>query len=563
MLFGIDVGGTHTDAVLIDKEKGIRAYTKIPTVPDDLLGSIRAAIKEILSREKNINIQRFNLSTTLCTNAIVQDMLAPVGMLVSAGPGIHPENFRIGDFYEIIPGGLDHRGTEISPLDLDYAKKVMDSFLKEGIEVFSVVSKFSPRNPLHEEQLASLIKDKAKFITKGYNLSAQLNFPRRITTAYYNSAVWPIFIKFLDSVEDCLNEFNFSPQINILKADGGTMTIVGARMFPVESIFSGPAASVMGIISLCDIREDAIVMDVGGTTTDIGVFASGVPLIEPENVSLKQRPTLVRAMKVKSIGLGGDSMVCLQDDAINVGPKRVGPCMASGGDIPTFLDALNIISDVCYGDKEASFRGIAQLTNGKSCVPNETATKIVEQGCKILKKEVTEFINEINERPIYTIHELLEFRKIEPKKIYLMGGPAKILAPFVEREFGLPVIVPEYFEVANAIGAALARPTMQAELLADTEKCIMTIPELGITERVSKHYNLKVAREELKAKMEKYINEKLLWDIDLNDIEIIEESSMNMVKDVFTVGKDIRVRCQVRPSISKEFESIVRCICNK
>lgn len=563
MLFGIDVGGTHTDAVLIDREKGIRAYAKIPTVTHDLLGSIRAAIKEILSQEKNINIQRFNLSTTLCTNAIVQDMLAPVGMLVSAGPGIHPENFRIGDYYEIIPGGLDHRGTEISPLDLDYAKKVVDSFLKEGIEVFSVVSKFSPRNPLHEEQLASLIKDKARFITKGYNLSGQLNFPRRIATAYYNSAVWPIFVNFLDSVEDCLEEFNFSPQINILKADGGTMTIAGARMYPVESIFSGPAASVMGIIALCDIKEDAIVMDVGGTTTDIGVFAAGDPLIEPENVSLKQRPTLVRAMKVKSIGLGGDSMVCIVDDSINVGPKRVGPCMASGGDTPTFLDALNIISDVCYGDKEASFRGIAQLNNGKFCVPNETATKIVEQGCKILKKEVSDFIDEINERPIYTIHELLEFRKIEPKKIYLMGGPAKILAPFVEREFGLPVIVPEYFEVANAIGAALARPTMQAELLADTEKCIMTIPELGITERVSKHYNLKVAREELKAKMEKYINEKLLWDIDLNDIEIIEESSMNMVKDVFTVGKDIRVRCQVRPSISKEFESIVRCICNK
>ncbi len=563
MLFGIDVGGTHTDAVLIDKEKGVRAYTKIPTMTNDLLGSIRAAIKEILSQEKNVKIERFNLSTTLCTNAIVQDMLEPVGMLVSAGPGIHPENFRIGEYYEIIPGGLDHRGTEISPLDLDYAKEIVNRFLKQGIEVFSVVSKFSPRNPAHEEQLASLIKDRAKFITKGYKLSAQLNFPRRIATAYYNSAVWPIFVNFLDSVEDCLKEFNFAPKINILKADGGTMTIAGARMYPVESIFSGPAASVMGIIALCDIKEDAIVMDVGGTTTDIGIFASGDPLIEPENVRLKERPTLVRAMKVKSIGLGGDSMVSIKNNCINIGPKRVGPCMAVGGDTPTFLDALNIISQECYGDKEASLRGIAQLNENLSCVLDKTASEIVEQGCKILKKEVTDFIDEINERPIYTIHEMLEFRKIEPKKIYLMGGPAKLLAPYVEREFGLPVIVPDFFEVANAIGAALARPTMQAELLADTEKGIITIPELGITDKISKHYNLKVAREELKAKMEDYIKREFSWNLDIKDIEVIEESSMNMVKDVFTVGKDIRVKCQIKPGISEGYEKGVRCICNR
>ncbi len=92
-------------------------------------------------------------------------------------------------------------------------------------------------------------------------------------------------------------------------------------------------------------------------------------------------------------------------------------------------------------------------------------------------------MDEINERPIYTIHELLEFRKIEPRKIYLMGGPANILKKFIEKEFGLPVVVPEYFGVANAIGAAIARPTMQAELFADTEKKIMTIPVLGIKKR--------------------------------------------------------------------------------
>jgi len=563
MLFGIDVGGTHTDAVLIDKEVGVRAYVKIPTDPDDLLGSIRGAISEILSQEKGVEIERFNLSTTLCTNAIVQDLLEPVGVIVSAGPGIDPHKFSIGNYYEVIPGGLDHRGTEIYPLDISHANKVISNLLDYGVKVFSVVSKFSPRNPVHEEKIAELIQDKADFITLGHKLSGQLNFPRRIATAYYNSAVWPIFDKFLDSVKRCLEEFKLSPQLNILKADGGTMPYNTAKRIPVESIFSGPAASVMGIFGLCDITEDTIVLDVGGTTTDIGVLAAGVPLIEPENVRLKERPTLVRAMKVKSIGLGGDSAVRVNGDKIEVGPKRLGPCMAKGGDVPAFLDALNCICDETYGDKDASFKGMHKINENLKCSLEETPIRIVEQGCKILKKEVSEFIDEINERPIYTIHELLEFRKIEPKKIYLMGGPANILKKFIEKEFGLPVVVPEYFGVANAIGAAIARPTMQAELFADTEKKIMTIPVLGIKENISKNYNLKVARKDIQKNMSIYIRENLGWDIDLSELEIIFESSMNMVKDVFTVGQDIRVKCQVKPGICKDYENVVRCVCNR
>lgn len=563
MLFGIDVGGTHTDGVLIDSEVGVRAYVKIPTDPDDLLGSIRQAISEILSQEKGVEIKRFNLSTTLCTNAIVQDLLEPVGVLVSAGPGIDPHKFSIGNYYEVIPGGLDHRGTEIQPLDISHANKVISNLLDYGVKVFSVVSKFSPRNPVHEEKIAELIQEKADFVTLGHKLSGQLNFPRRIATAYYNSAVWPIFDKFLNSVKRCLKEFKLSPQLNILKADGGTMPYNTAKRIPVESIFSGPAASVMGIFGLCDITEDAIVLDVGGTTTDIGVFADGVPLIEPENVRLKERPTLVRAMKVKSIGLGGDSAVRVKGGNIEIGPKRLGPCMAKGGDVPAFLDALNCISDETYGDRDASFKGMRKINEDLKSSSEDTPNRIVEQGCEILKKEVFEFIEEINERPIYTIEELLKFRKIEPKKIYLMGGPANILKKYVEKVFGLPVIVPEHFGVANAIGAAIARPTMQAELFADTEKKIMTIPVLGIKENVSKNYNLKIAKEDIRKYMSKYIKENLGWDIDLSELEIIFESSMNMVNDVFTVGQDIRVKCQVKPRICKDYEKVVRCVCNR
>jgi len=563
MLFGIDVGGTHTDAVLIDKHGGVLAWVKIPTDPEDLLSSIHQAIKEILSQEKKAEIDRFNLSTTLCTNAIVQDQLESVGVLISAGPGIDPGYFKIGDYYEVIPGGLDHRGTEISPIDINYASSVIADFLDQGIKVFAVISKFSPRNPIHEEKIVKLLDKKAEFVTAGHTLSGQLNFPRRIATAYYNSAVWPIFNNFLESVEKCLKEFNLNPQINILKADGGTMPMNKAKWIPVESIFSGPAASVMGIVALCPIEEDAIVLDIGGTTTDIGVFASGVPLIEPENVQLKHRPTLVRAMKVKSIGLGGDSAISIVDNTLKIGPKREGPCMAQGGDVPAFLDAINCISEESYGDVNASYKGMEEIGKKIKCAQHKVPLKVIECGCNILKQEVMSFLDEINERPIYTIHELLEYRKIEPKKIYLMGGPAKILAGYLEKEFNLPVIVPEYFSVANAIGAALARPTTQAELFADTEKRLKTIPVFGIKEKISGFYNLKKAREDLIEKMRDYIKEEYNWDIDYTEIEVIEESSMNMVKDEYTVGQDIRVKCQVKPGICKEYENSVRCICKR
>ncbi len=563
MLLGIDVGGTHTDAVLLDKEGGIISAVKIPTDTQDLLGSLTAAIEKILKDAKGAQIERFNLSTTLCTNAIVQDELVPVGVLVSAGPGIDPFSFRIGDHFEVIEGGLDHRGTEIKPLALKQAQEVISNFKTKGIDVFAVIGKFSPRNPVHEQKLASLLEGKGAFITMGHTLSGQLNFPRRIATAYYNSAVWPIFNSFLNSVGESLNRFHISPQLNILKADGGTMPLSKAKVTPVESIFSGPAASVMGIISLCDIKEDALVLDIGGTTTDIGVFASGEPLIEPENVSLRHRPTLVRAMKVKSIGLGGDSAVMVEQGSLLVGPKRIGPAMAQGGNIPTFLDALNCLSQESYGDKRASIEGINRIKEELAGKGEDTPGKIITTACRILKQEVMEFLREINEKPIYTVHELLEYRRIDPKVIYLMGGPAQIVAPYIKEEFGLPVVIPEHSSVANAIGAALARPTMEVELFADTEKKILTIPVFDIKKTISGSYSLKNAREETITHLMEFIKKEFGWEISREETEIIEESCMNMVKDVFTVGQDIRVKCQIKPGICKEYENVVRCLCRE
>lgn len=562
MILGIDVGGTHTDAVLVDHQ-GVRAAAKVETRHLDLLSSIQEAMEAVLDSQGKVQFQHFNLSTTLCTNAIVQDTLPEVGVLISAGPGIDPKLYSVGDYYNLIKGGLDHRGKEIEGLDLEQAQTVINSYFQQGLKVFSVVGKFSCRNPIHEHKLANLFNSKCDFLTQGHMLSGQLNFPRRIATAYYNSAVWPMFNDFASSIIDCLEQRGLTPRCNILKANGGTMPIEQARQIPVESIFSGPAASIMGIMALCQFNEDAILLDVGGTTTDVAVFADGVPLIETESIDLDHRPTLVRAMKTKSVGLGGDSVVRVENGEIRVGPNRLGPCLAQGGDKPTLMDALNCLEGVQFKDFEASHRGIGDLAAQLQISEKEVATSIVELACQKIKQETEIILKHINERPVYTVHEVLEYKKVCPKNIYLMGGPAQILAPYFRQCFNLPVIVPEHFDIANALGSALARPTFQIELFADTEKRSLSIPELQIYTDIPKELTLNQAEEKSKELLRDYLSKSYSFDISDQEAEIIEHSSMNMVKNMRTVGQDIRVKCQVKPDLLPEFVQGVRCLCKE
>ncbi len=562
MILGIDVGGTHTDAVLLDKN-GLLGSAKVVTDHQDLLTSVRAALKEIAKQSGNLKLKRFNLSTTLCTNAIVQEELEDVGVLVTAGPGIDPGLHCIGNHYAVVPGSLDHRGKEIRTLDTQKAKELIEGFRQKGVDVFAVIGKFSPRNPVHEDQIASLIGRECRFLTTGHSLSGQLNFPRRIATSYYNSAVWPIFNEFASSVSTSISEMGMSPQLNILKADGGTMPFAQARLTPVESIFSGPAASIMGITALCDITEDALLLDVGGTTTDVAVFADGDPLIEAESVELRHRPTLVRAMKTKSIGLGGDSAVKVIGEELQIGPKRLGACLAMGGSEPTLVDALNCVKSFCYGDVQASNKGMSELGTQLACSPEDAAWSIIRAACAKIRQETMDMVHAINERPVYTVHEFLEYRKIKPKKLYLMGGPAKVMAPFLSREFGLPALVPDNYEVANALGAALARPTMQAELFADTERKTLTIPVLQINQAISGKYSLEQAKKDAAHYLCSYIGDTFAWYVTPSEVETVEESAMNMVKDVYTVGQDIRVKCQIKPGIDHEYERSVRCVCKE
>ena len=318
---GIDAGGTHTDAVLCGPE-GILAGAKAPTCHEDLPSSVRAALaalekalEEKFGPEGPARLRaadRVTVGTTLAVNALVQGRADRVALALSAGPGLAPARFAIGDDVCILPGGLDHRGVEVTPLDTRPLAEACATWKKKGVRAVACVGKFSPRNAAHELAMADVVRAAGLTPVCGHSLSGELNFPRRIATAYYNAAVARIVDGFLTAVEQSLQEAGIQAPLRLLKADGGAVPAALARQEPVQSVLSGPAASVMGILALCPaVAEDAcsVLLDVGGTTTDVALFAQGSPVVDRDGMSVRGRRTLVRSLASLSIGVGGDSLL--------------------------------------------------------------------------------------------------------------------------------------------------------------------------------------------------------------------------------------------------------------
>jgi N-methylhydantoinase A/oxoprolinase/acetone carboxylase beta subunit len=326
------------------------------------------------------------------------------------------------------------------------------------------------------------------------------------------------------------------------------MPLTLAREIPVQSIFSGPAASVMGILAAAPQSEDAIVLDIGGTTTDIALLLDGSPLLERDGITLADHPTLVRALQVTSIALGGDSAVRFENGAFHVGPERLGPCMAAGGPAPTLMDAVNVLGYARYADTERSMAGIRELAMRQGSSVRECARQVVDTAMGILSRAVGEFLTLVNSRPVYTIQEILQERRLTPKRVLLIGGPAKALAPLVEAALELPALVPPHSPVANAIGACLTRPTQGVVLTVDTARGRFTAPGLGIMKTVPRTYTVEQAVAEARELLSAELARQGIH-AHADDIQVLQAESFNMVENNVTIGRNIRVRCQLRPGV--------------
>lgn len=545
------MGGTHIDGVIIKNGKIINTVKK-PTDKDNLFQSIWTTLKELLSEHDKSEIQRINLSTTISTNAIVENKTSSVGMIIQSGPGLNHDFLACGDENVFISGYVDHRGKVVEPLDFVEIYKAINLFQKNNIESYGVVTKFSTRNPSHELKIEEILKkEKSSQITMGHTMSGKLNFPRRVFTSYLNSAIHSTFRDFSHSIKKSLEKEGINAPLFVLKADGGTMNISTAEKKPVETILSGPAASFMGMNGMLSTDKDAVLLDIGGTTTDIFFLADGVPLFEPLGIKIDRYKTLVRAIYSVSIGLGGDSSIGVEKGKINIGPNRKGYPYAFGGPKPTPTDAMIVLGLMDKGDRKKAYESMEILGKKLSLSPIDTSKLILETMGNIIQNKVNELLDEINSHPVYTVKELLHGKKIEPKLINIIGGPAKALAPILKEKLNLPCYYPKNYHVANAVGAALAKPTTEITMLADTSRGIVSVPELGIYEKIGKSYNLNFARKRALQLLEESAV-SMGASKDEVETEIVDESSFNMVKGFYTTGKNIRIKAQIKPGLIHE-----------
>jgi N-methylhydantoinase A/oxoprolinase/acetone carboxylase beta subunit len=555
MIIGLDVGGTHTDAVLLDAE-GLKREAKVPTRAGDLLTSVMAGLEAVTDGVEAGEIRRIVLSTTLTTNAIVQKKIPPVGLIVSPGPGIDPELFRTNPDYVCVKGSIDHRGRETEPLDPAEVRAAAESFREKEIRQVGVAGKFSVRNPLHELQIAEILAGSFENVFLGHRVSGSLNFPRRIATTYLNAAVCPLHRQFFEAVMASLKAKGLTLPLRLLKADGGNMRFEASMDFPAQTIFSGPAASVMGALTAAVGEEDSLVMDIGGTTTDIAVLIGRAPVLDPVGIAIGGFRTLVRSLETLSIGLGGDSVVGIEAGRLTVGPERQGPAITYGGAVPTPTDALAVLGDIPGVDSGPARAGLEPLARTLGLGVAELAAQVIETACRTVLSAADELIGRINAKPVYTVHELMEGYRVRPRSILVLGGPAPYFAGHLRRLGPHAVKVVPRWQIANAIGAGLARTTCETTLFADTEQGTASAPAEGFAQPVANGYGL----EEAQRQAFELLRVKALSrgaNPDYLEMEVVESQQFNMVRGFHTTGKNIRVRVQVKPGLIHGYDGLL------
>ena len=554
MIIGLDVGGTHTDVILLGTE-GLVASVKVPTDAEDLFHTVLRGLEGVTAGVAPEEINRIVLSTTLTTNAIVQDRVAPVGMIVSGGPGIDPALHRTNPHFYPVGGAIDHRGRIVENVSARDIKTIVRTFRREGIRYVGVVGKFSVRNPVHELEIQRILGDEFERVFLGHRVAGSLNFPRRIATTYLNAAVYPIHRQFFGAVQRSLEQKGLAVPIRILKADGGNMQFEASTEFPAQTILSGPAASIMGSLAFAPDEDEALVLDIGGTTTDMAVMVNGVPLLDPSGIELGGYKTLIRALETHSIGVGGDSHVRLEAGQLKIGPERRGPAMAYGGTMPTPTDAMFVLGMIRTEGRTAALAGIGPLAAQMGVTPEAAAEQIFDQTCRMILDEAAAMIRRINSKPVYTVHEMLEGHTVHPHKALILGGPALYFASRLEELSDYKVGVIPRWKVANAIGAALARTTCEVTLFADTERGIATAPEENYTENVSNRFSSEEAVQ-LAYRLLRDKAARLGGTAEAHEVEVVENLQFNMVRGFYTSGKNIRVRVQVKPGLIQDYDPV-------
>lgn len=570
MLLGLDVGGTFTDAVIIDAHRVV-ATAKRRTTKDNLMNGIGEALDAVLEGYDTSNIEQVTLSTTVVTNTIVEAKEQVVDLYVITGPGRNVDDiFPVEPIY--LQGYTDHRGIVVERTPADAVRGIANMVqARSGTDLAAVSAKFGVRNPQEELSITEELKNTYHTISNGSLLSGSLNFPRRTISAYFNSAVTPVFTVFKKNVEDALSARNILAPLHILKADGGSLPMEHMVSRPVETAFTGPAATVLGLSALGVIgNKHTVALDIGGTTTDISLWKHGKPLMTKNGVSIREYPSAVRSFAVTSVGIGGESVIRLKNGNLTVGPERVGPSVALGGIEPTLGDALIVLGHANYGDFNLASRALQDLADAIQATlrsnnvntsnnqltliktASDVARLIVEKALQTIQHGINEVVKVENKRPIYVVADIVNPDVFVPEHIVVVGGTAPSLGPSIGEYLELPVTIPENAAVANAIGAALALSTIELTVHVDTKRRLLVIPELGVKQQKC---TLKRAEQVVERAKETLSEEAIRLGLDtVQEIEVISIEDFPVVEGWQSMERLITVKVQLAVGVKHYVE---------
>ena len=351
LVIGLDTGGTYTDAALLDTATGtVRATGKSLTTRDDLSIGVGGAIRRVLEDFDGsaADIDLVSLSTTLATNAVVEGVGGRVGLLMI---GFDETSLQRADLARalgqdpvfFINGGHAADGAPQAQLDEAAIRKAVNATEGE-VSAYAVAGHFATRNPAHESRTRDLLRDLTGApVTCSHELSSSLGGPRRALTAVLNARLINLLDRLVAATEGIMADEGLSCQLMVVKGDGSLLESGYARSRPVETVLSGPAASLAGAAFLAGTRT-AMVADIGGTTTDIALLQNGAPLLKPDGALVGGWQTMVEAADIRTCGLGGDSEVTPvgrgTTGGLTLGPRRAVPLSLLATQWPEVKDKL-------------------------------------------------------------------------------------------------------------------------------------------------------------------------------------------------------------------------------
>jgi len=446
MKIGVDVGGTNTDAVVLGAN-GVLGWCKTPTTADVYSGIVAAITQAIAdSATERADIDCVMIGTTQFTNAVIQrKSLLPVGIIRLALPATSaippltdwPDDLiaKVGRNTHLVGGGYEFDGREIAPLDELAVAKAAQAIARDGIRTAAITSVFSPMNGDMERRAAEILQNEVPDIA--VSLSCELGqfglLPRENSTII-NAALSELSSHVVQAFRRALTELGLDVPLFISQNDGTLMRADEVQRYPVLTFASGPTNSMRGAVYLAGVM-DAMVVDIGGTTSDIGMLRNGFPRQSTNFVDVGGVKTNFRMPDVLAVGLGGGSIV--SEGGLNVGPESVGYELTSraqcfGGDTLTATDIAVAGGWANVGDK--------------SLIRADTATIDAARGKmrQLLDINVERMKTEAADLPLLVV-----------------GGGAILVDWPVESVS--EVLHPEYSSVANAVGAAIAQVSGEVE----------------------------------------------------------------------------------------------------